>query len=66
MEVCKHCGEGHPLKRVAIAVEVVGCVLIPCGILYEMSSGADLGYGIISAGSVLIAVGGLLWSKILR
>jgi hypothetical protein len=50
----------------SICVEAVGISSILSGIYVEYLHGADLGYVLISIGSQMIAIGSLLWIKILR
>ena len=49
----------------AVIVELFGIVLTSCGLAYELVSGADFGFIFITAGSVLIAFGGLLFAKVM-
>lgn len=53
-------------RSLAIALEAVGCCVIAAGIAIEVSLHADIGYIAITAGSLGIAVGGLLFSKLLK
>jgi len=47
----------------AIIIEVAGIILVAGGIGFEMATGADFGYMLISCGSVFIASGALIWAK---
>jgi len=53
-------------KTLAIALETVGCVIILTGIAIEVSLGAELGYILITVGSLGIAFGGMVFAKLLR
>ena len=50
----------------AIIVELVGIATIGAGIGIEISMHADLGYMLITGGSLVLAGGSLLWAKIMR
>jgi len=49
-----------------ITVEFLGILIIILGIAIELSTKADIGHFLISAGSALVALGSLLFTKILR
>lgn len=51
---------------VPIAFELVGILMIAIGVSVELSTSADIGHMFITLGSMIIAVGGLLWSKVVR
>ena len=58
---------GKPLAYAfPISVELCGVFFIIIGIAIELSTGADLGYMLISLGSCLVALGSLIWSKIMK
>ena len=57
---------GQPPLALAVAVELIGILLIIAGIAIEVSTGASLGHIIISVGSALVAAGSVLWGKISR
>ena len=44
-------------------IELIGIGLMCTGLGYEMAYHADLGYIIMTTGSVLIAAGGVLYAK---
>ncbi|MBA7702408.1 hypothetical protein ES703_111175 [subsurface metagenome] len=48
----------------SVVVEVVGISVVSVGIGYEYLSGEPIGYLIITAGSVIVAVGSLLYAKV--
>jgi len=52
-------------KILAIGLESVACCTIVGGIVIEAITGADVGYIIISAGSLGVAAGSILYAKIL-
>ena len=56
----------HLTKTLAIALETVGCVIILTGIAIEVSMRADLGFLLITSGSCIVAVGGMIFAKLLR
>jgi len=53
-------------RTLAIALEAVGAVTIMVGIVIEVTAGAALGYIIITSGSLGIAVGSLIFAKLLE
>lgn len=53
-------------KAAAIGLETVGCCTILSGILLEIITGADIGYILITGGSMLVAIGGMLFAKLTR
>ena len=54
------------IKLLAIAIELAGIAATGIGIGVEMAYHADFGYVILTAGSCLIAVGGVIWGKFMR
>jgi hypothetical protein len=52
--------------RRAIVLEVIGVAGITAGIALEIVLHADIGLFVITGGSVLVAAGGLVWSKVYR
>lgn len=54
------------MRHLAIALEAIGVVAIIAGITIEATMQADIGFIVITGGSVLIAAGGLLWSKLIK
>ena len=63
-------GKGKDLFKItrslAIALEAVGCCIIGVGMAIEVIMCADVGYMAITGGSLAIAVGSLLFAKLLR
>jgi len=54
------------VTHLAIALETVGVIGIIAGIAVEATMQADIGFVIISSGSVLIATGALVWAKLIK
>ena len=52
-------------KVLAIALEAVGMCIVLGGIVVEVSMHADAGFVAITAGSLIVMGGGLLWAKII-
>jgi len=50
----------------ACTIEVVGISVVSGGICYEYVAGEPIGFVVITAGSVIIAVGSLLYAKVYR
>jgi len=44
-------------------IELCGATLLATGLGYEVAAGADVGYIIMTAGSLLIALGSILYAK---
>jgi len=59
---------GHLMRLFAccVAVEVIGVAAVGIGIGLELARGADIYYVVISAGSLLITSGGIVFGKFLR
>ncbi len=53
-------------KLIPIAIELVGISAIGAGIGVEMATHADVGWAIVTIGSCLVAVGGVIWGKFMR
>lgn len=52
--------------KISLFCEIAGVLAVLSGLLYEIETGAEIGYIIITLGSCLIAVGSLIQAKILR
>ncbi len=50
----------------AIVVELTGIAAIGAGIGIELATHADLGWAVVTTGSCLVAMGGIVWGKFLR
>ena len=53
-------------KLIPITIELVGIATIGVGIGVELATHADIGWGLVTTGSCLIAVGGIIWGKFTR
>ncbi len=53
-------------KTLAIALETVGCLVILTGIIIEISMKAELGFILITSGACIVAVGTMIFAKLLR
>ncbi len=53
-------------KILAIGLETAGCCVGVAGITVEAMVHAQLGYILITAGAVLVAIGGMLFAKVVR
>jgi len=51
-------------RLIAAAIECVGIVVTSVGIGCELSLGGDMFFALITGGSCLVAVGGMLWAKV--
>ena len=49
-----------------VVIELVGIVAIGIGIGIELATHADLGWALVTSGSCLVAMGGVIWGKFLR
>jgi hypothetical protein len=54
------------IKLLAITVELTGIAATGIGLGVEMAYHADFGFAILTAGSCLIAIGGVIWGKFMR
>ncbi len=53
-------------KLLPIALELVGIAAIGVGIGVELATHADIGWALVTTGSCLVAVGGVIWGKFIR
>lgn len=53
-------------KLLPITLELIGIATIGGGIGIELAMGADIGFILITAGSLLVATGGVIWGKFVR
>jgi len=51
---------------VPIVIELVGIAVIGVGIGLELTIGGDIFLVVITAGSCLVAAGGIVWGKFMR
>jgi len=49
-----------------VTLEVTGIAAIGVGIGIELATGADVGWAVVTTGSCLIAIGGVIWGKFMR
>jgi len=56
----------HLTKTLAIALETVGCIVVLTGIAVEVSLRAPLGYILITSGACIVAVGAMVFAKLMR
>jgi len=54
----------NKLYLFATVVELFGVSLVSGGLAYEIATGADLGYQLITAGSAFVAGGSILFAKV--
>jgi len=53
-------------RLVPIAIELIGISAIGAGIGVEMVTHADVGWAVVTIGSCLVAIGGVIWGKFIR
>lgn len=53
-------------KLLPILLELVGIGTIGAGIGVEIATHADLGWAMVTSGSCLVAIGGVIWGKFVR
>ncbi len=53
-------------KLLPVALELVGIATIGVGIGVELATHVDIGWGLVTTGSCLVAVGGVIWGKFTR
>ena len=49
-----------------ITLEVIGIAAIGVGIGIELAMHADVGWAVVTTGSCLVAIGGVIWGKFMR
>jgi len=50
-------------KLIPITIELIGVAAIGAGIGVELATHADFGWVIVTTGSCLVAIGGIIWGK---
>jgi len=50
-------------KLLPISLELLGIAAIGAGIGVELATHADIGWVIVTTGSCLVAIGGVIWGK---
>ncbi len=53
-------------KLIPITIELVGIAAIGVGVGVELATQADIGWAMVTTGSCLVAVGGVIWGKFTR
>ena len=53
-------------KLLPITLEIVGIAAIGIGIGVELAAHADIGWAVVTTGSCLVAIGGVIWGKFMR
>lgn len=56
----------NKLKLLPVIVEVIGVATIGIGIGVELATGADIGWAVVTSGSCLVAIGGVIWGKFIQ
>lgn len=67
--MAKHIGvnqSGQAMMKFATTVEIIGATIVGIGVGIEIALAADLGWLLITGGSFSVALGSLLWVKVLR
>ncbi len=54
------------LRLLPIALELTGIATIGVGIGIELATHADIGWAVVTTGSCLVAIGGVIWGKFMR
>ena len=54
------------VNLIPVIIEVIGVAAVGAGIGVEMATCADIGYVIVTTGSCLVAIGGVVWGKFMR
>ncbi len=53
-------------KVMPVAIELTGITAIGIGIGVELATHADVGWAMVTIGSCLVAIGGVMWGKFIR
>jgi hypothetical protein len=51
---------------IPITIELIGIAGIGVGIGIELATHADVGWAVVTTGSCLVAIGGVIWGKFMR
>jgi hypothetical protein len=54
------------MKILPVILEVTGVAAIGVGIGVELATGADTGWVMVTTGSCLVAIGGVIWGKFVK
>lgn len=50
----------------AVIIELVGIILVTSGLVYEELTKADLGYMMITGGSLIMSIGAFIFAKVVQ
>jgi len=53
-------------KLIPVVIELTGISAIGAGIGVELANHADIGWAMMTIGSCLVAIGGVIWGKFIR
>ncbi len=53
-------------KILPLFIELIGIAAIGSGIGIELATHADIGWVIVTSGSCLVAIGGVIWGKFMN
>ncbi len=53
-------------KLIPITIELIGVAAIGTGIGVELATHAEIGWALVTTGSCLVAIGGVIWGKFMR
>ncbi len=53
-------------KILPITLELIGITAIGSGTGIELASKADIGYVVITVGSLFVAIGAIIWGKFIK
>jgi len=53
-------------KLIPITIELIGVAAIGTGIGVELATHAEIGWALVTTGSCLVAIGGIIWGKFMR
>ena len=54
------------LRLLPVVLELVGIATVGMGIGVELAAHANIGYLVITIGSLLVATGGVIWGKFMH
>jgi hypothetical protein len=53
-------------KLLPVILEITGIAAIGVGIGVELAAHADIGWALVTIGSCMVAIGGVIWGKFMR
>ena len=53
-------------KLLPVTLEIVDIAAIGVGIGVELAAHANIGWAVVTSGSCLVAIGGVIWGKFMR